>query len=154
MTLLTDCISPVIQSIREPSCEQLIDALMRLKAHRELLAGDLPQPDELPYGRKVLYTSDDVEVILVHLPAHAATRIHDHGQSIGAALVLEGQLLNVIYRLVESGDALENEVHYTRSEELFLAERSQIHQMRNPYSERVVSLHMYTPPLCGVQVYE
>lgn len=154
MTLLSDCISPVIRSIREPSCEQLIDALKSLQVHRDLLADDIPQPNELPYGRKVLYASEDVEVILVHLPANADTRIHDHGESIGAALVLEGQLINAIYQKDDAGHARPIGEQRTHSDELFLAERNQIHQMRNPHPERVVSLHLYTPPLNGVQVYD
>jgi cysteine dioxygenase len=154
MTLLSDCISPVIRSIREPSCEQLIDALLSLQVHRELLAEDIPLPIELPYGRKVLYASEDVELILVHLPANADTRIHDHGQSVGAALVLEGQLINVIYHKDHAGHASPIGEQRAHSDELFLAERNQIHQMRNPHSERVVSLHLYSPPLSGVQVYD
>ncbi|MFK7696162.1 cysteine dioxygenase [Paenibacillus sp. HJGM_3] len=154
MTRMSECISPVIHSIGEPTCEQLIDALMSLKAHKRLLSEEIPMPGELPYGRKVLYANEELEVILVHLPPYASTRIHDHGDSIGAALVLEGQLVNALYRLEEGGEALEQEARLAHCEELFLAERNQVHQMRNPYPERVVSLHMYAPPLRGMQVYE
>jgi cysteine dioxygenase len=119
-----------------------------------LLASDIPQPEEHSYGRKVLFANDYLEVILVHLPAFTATRIHDHGQSIGAALVLEGQLTNTLYSQDESGSIHPYEEQCVEKDQLFIAAHNQIHQMINLKDKRTVSLHVYAPPLSGIQVYD
>ncbi|MDF2652993.1 MAG: cysteine dioxygenase [Paenibacillus sp.] len=153
MNLLSDCIPTAILSKSEPTSEQLIDALISLKENGRLLESDIPQPDELPYGRKVLYGNTNFEVILVHLPAFCTTRIHDHGESIGAALVLEGQLINTLFKSNDAGSVQPYEHQHVMKDELFIATRKQIHQMSNPHAEKVVSLHIYAPPLNNVQVY-
>ncbi|UUZ89764.1 hypothetical protein LJK87_27275 [Paenibacillus sp. P25] len=56
-----------------------------------------------PYGRTSLYLADGLEAVLIHLPAGAETYIHDHGASFGCAQVLEGRMINRMFRLDDYG---------------------------------------------------
>jgi cysteine dioxygenase len=89
---------------------------------------------------------NELDVIVINIPPHKGTVIHDHGQSIGCAMVLEGQLLNSIYHLRENQSELSSSYFVHKGECLF-STQGLIHKISNPSCERMVSLHVYSP-LC------
>jgi cysteine dioxygenase len=117
------------------------------------LLGEIPEPRELPYGRKSLFHSDAMDVVLVHLPTGTQTWIHDHGRSVGCAVVIEGQLGNRIYALDAYGFPQLRKESKINTLECLLAPKRQIHQMVNNGPERTVSLHIYAPALKDTRTY-
>ncbi|MEK8127775.1 cysteine dioxygenase family protein [Paenibacillus filicis] len=109
--------------------------------------GEIPEPYELPYGRKSLFHSDAMDVVLVHLPPGTQTWIHDHGRSVGCAVVLEGRLSNRIFTLDTYGFPQLQKEYSLAAGECLLAPKRQIHQMHNAGPDRTVSLHIYSPAL-------
>jgi cysteine dioxygenase len=105
------------------------------------------------YGRNVIYRSSDVEAIVIHLPAGGRTSIHNHGESIGCAQVVEGRLTNVVYRSKGFGMVRETGKIDVRTGFFFAAPYGQIHRLSNDAGERAVSLHLYSPPLRGMRTY-
>jgi cysteine dioxygenase len=111
------------------------------------------EPNQLPYGRNVLLRNDDFEVIVINLPGNRATAIHDHGESIGCAFIVQGELLNVTYTLDSNGyPAPEKESRFTAGQ-ILESESGLIHEMRNPRKDAMISLHVYSPPLQNIQSY-
>jgi cysteine dioxygenase len=111
------------------------------------------EPNKLPYGRNVLLRNDDFEVIVIHLPGNRATAIHDHGDSIGCAFVVQGELLNITYSLDSNGYPLQEEEARFPAGQILESPSGLIHEMRNPRKEAMISLHVYSPPLQNIQSY-
>jgi cysteine dioxygenase len=147
---LCDTLSP----LKRPDVRELKEALAAIGCTPELVAPYVSEPERLPYGRNVLYRSDEVEAIVVHLPARSETYIHDHGSSAGCALVVEGIMQNAMFQVDERGEAAYVAEFRMREGQTILAPKGQIHQMSNPGARRTVSLHLYSPPLSGAKTYK
>lgn len=141
-------------SLLKPSRIQLIEVLSQIPNLKSEIEPFVTEPKEYPYGRNVIYSSDEVEVIVVNLPARGQTFIHDHGKSEGCGLVLHGELINVIYEVIDDDQVRKIADHKVQASELFNTPYGMIHQMLNQQAERVVSLHVYSPPLKGLKLYK
>ncbi|WP_068775676.1 cysteine dioxygenase family protein [Paenibacillus sp. FJAT-26967] len=150
---ITGCIRETFAAIKRPTLNELRIALESLPLEKDMSALCDAAPGHLPYGRQVLCRTDEVEVIAIHIPAGSQTAIHDHGQSAGCARIIEGNLLNVWYELDRSGYPEPFMAAALTEGEYMYAPRGQIHQMRNEGESRVVSLHVYAPPLSGTTSY-
>jgi cysteine dioxygenase len=151
--LLIKRLGDMLSALKRPDVRELKEILSALDCTPELIAPYVSEPDRLPYGRNVLFRSDEVEAIVVHLPARSETYIHDHGCSAGCALVVEGVMLNTVYNADERGEAAYAAHFHVREGQTLLAPKGQIHQMSNPGARRTVSLHLYAPPLSGAKTY-
>lgn len=147
-------VEKALTALRQPTVRELREMLSSLACTKEELAPYVTEPAQLPYGRHVIARTEEAEVIVIHIPARTETRIHDHGCSAGCALVIEGTLLNTIYRKEVLGEAVYAVSEATlREGQLMSAPYGQIHRMTNPSSGRTVSLHVYAPPLSGTKTY-
>lgn len=143
-----------LEQLQAPTVAELLAALRNADCGPEDISHYVVDPiPSMAYGRNVLYRSDDVEAIVIHLPAGARTSIHNHGDSIGCAQLIEGTLSNVLYRSKGFGMASEAGTLDVLTGSCFAAPHGQIHQMRNEGDDRVVTLHLYAPPLHGMRTY-
>ncbi|MEF3301554.1 cysteine dioxygenase [Paenibacillus sp. GYB003] len=147
-------VDDVLSSLRQPSLRELHEALDAIGATAELIAPYVTEPDRLPYGRNVLFRSDHVEAIVVHIPPGSETFVHDHGRSVGCALLLEGAMLNATYRTGGGGEAFLVAQCRVPEGRRIEAPAKQIHRMSNPGVRRAVSLHLYAPPLAETNTYK
>lgn len=136
-----------------PAPHELQAIITGLELTTEKVAPFIKEPSYLPYGRTILYQSDSVEVILIHLPQGNQTLIHDHGESIGCAYILEGQMTNIAYSTDSYGYAQECGQSTVMSDQFLYAPSGQIHQMRNSGTGRLLSFHVYTPRLTDTRMY-
>jgi cysteine dioxygenase len=150
---LYDCIHHLLGGLTNPSVKELADSLKQIPNVSKLSEPYIKEPDRFEYGRNVIYRNNELEVIVINIPPYKGTAIHDHSQSIGCAMVLEGQLLNSIYRLRENQSELSSSYFVHQGECLF-STQGLIHKMSNPSSERMISLHVYSPPLQDMTVYK
>jgi cysteine dioxygenase len=150
---LYDCIHHLFGGLTNPSVKELTYSLKQIPTASKLIKPYVKEPDQLEYVRNVIYRNNELEMIIINIPTHKGTAILDHGQSIGCAMVLEGQLLNSIYRLRENQSELSSSYFVHQGECLF-STQGLIHKMSNPSSERMVSLHVYSPPLQDMTAYE
>lgn len=144
---LLETIEQAFRHVNNPDAPELKRIIRSLGLTPERVAPWIEQPAHLPYGRKVLYQTPQVEVILVHLPAGSETFIHDHGASIGCAYVVEGCLTNRMYRLTRDGYANEVGTATLGAGRFLHAPQGQIHQMCNLGPDRLISFHVYAPKL-------
>jgi len=150
---LIEAVERAFCGVSKPAPHELKAVITRLELTPEKAAPYITEPSGLPYGRNALFVSDEVEVILVHLPRGSRTRIHDHGASVGCAYILEGELTNTVYRLDNYGYAHEYGSTVLQTGQFLYAPQGQIHQMSNMSSERMLSFHVYTPRLTDTKVY-
>lgn len=149
---LIACIAEQAERVTKPSLDGLSGLLRAFPDLAEPASLYVTEPDRYAYGRNVLYRNRELEFILIHLPARCRTSIHDHGASSGCAAVIEGELTNIVYRMADAR-LRESEVSRVRAGELFFSPHGIIHQMANEGEKRVVSLHVYSPPLQAMNVY-
>ncbi|WP_248926285.1 cysteine dioxygenase [Paenibacillus hamazuiensis] len=152
MDLITS-IRQTFQRVKKPSLRELQWAIQSLELTAEQVQPFIQNPTYLPYGRTIMFKSEEVEAVLIHLPGKAETAIHDHGDSIGCGIVLEGELENAIYRLDAYCYPIEAASFVVGTNEFFTAPKGQVHQMRNAREERLITFHVYTPALAGAVNY-
>jgi cysteine dioxygenase len=150
---LIDKLEQLFATKHKPNMEELKDAITSLGDLLWHVPNYRTEPNRLPYGRNVLLSNDDYEVIVIHLPGNRATAIHDHGDSIGCAFIVQGELQNITYTLDSNGYPLQNEEVRLHAGMMLESPSGIIHEMRNPRKEAMISLHVYSPPLQNIQSY-
>jgi cysteine dioxygenase len=149
--LLLSQIEQTFCKLAKPDMDQLKSSILSLGPLLDEVRNYKTEPQHLPYGRNVLLRTDELEVVVIHIPAHQQTAIHDHGESVGCAYVVEGELLNTICSLDKNGFPQPEVYHPIRTGECFTAPPGQIHELANIRDERMVSFHVYAPPLKEVK---
>ncbi|HZG56864.1 cysteine dioxygenase family protein [Paenibacillus sp.] len=152
---LSDCIERQFSGASQWSEASIEEALRGIPELRELASPLATDPEAgHAYGRNVVYADERIEAIVVHLPPGAATAVHDHGRSVGCAIVLEGRMTNETYRVEASGKARRIETATHEAGQWMRSPAGVVHRMRNDGAERLVSLHVYAPPLRGMRRYD
>ncbi|MBL6009181.1 cysteine dioxygenase family protein [Bacillus sp. 2CMS4F] len=150
---LYKCIEEIFGGLKNPSVKDLAASLKQIPNAAELSQPYIKEPDQYAYGRNAIYRNNELEIIVINIPPNKETAVHDHGQSIGCAMVLEGKLLNSIYRSTGDHAELSNS-YFVHKGECLISTKGLIHKMSNPTYERMVSLHVYSPPLEDMTVFE
>ena len=114
----------------------------------------ITEPDQLPYGRKVIFASDNVEATVIHLPPGSQTPIHNHGDAVGCTLVVSGMIINKKYRQTAWGTLELMKEEFVPKDYCFQSTRGDIHCVQNPSHVRAVTLQIYTPSLANMRYYE
>lgn len=115
----------------------------------------LAAPAGKPYGRKLVYCHDSIEVIVMNWNPGEPCLPHDHGESEGWVQVLSGAVEHTLCR--QSGQGMPQPAHseIETEQSLFFAPRGLIHVMRSlPSEPRTVTLHFYSPPITGMRVFD
>ncbi len=132
----------------------LVQAVQSLNLTFNEVSKYVTEPKDLEYGRNVIYRSENVEVIVIHLPSMAKTLIHDHGLSIGCIFVVAADFLNVLYKLEDKASyPIYDQVEEFSQHEILVVKEDTIHMMYNPTTSPVITFHIYTPPLKGGTTY-
>lgn len=151
---MREWISARFQEEKTFTVERIRSALKDLQDAAALTQPHIEPPGRYPYGRAVVYADDRFEAIVIHLPPGAATAVHDHGASVGCAIVAEGRLTNVLYRCGDDGRLKRTWAEAISPGECMPSPAGVIHRMRNDGETRAVSLHVYAPPLGAMNRYE
>lgn len=132
----------------------LVQAVQSLNLTFHEVSKYVTEPMDLEYGRNVIYKSENVEVIVIHLPSMARTFIHDHGLSIGCIFVVAGDFLNVLYKSEDKkSNPIYDHIEEFSQNDILLVKEDTIHMMYNPTTSPVITFHIYTPPLKGGTIY-
>lgn len=152
-------------SVRDRIAESLAEAVeLRSRSLRSViercvggigdLEAELADPGVFPYGRIRLNESDRVEAIMMNWARGKECAPHDHGRSRGCVWVVEGVASHTVYRLSPGGVPIPGRTKLVRAGRWLDAPRGMVHSMGNPTSDRLVTLHLYWPPISGMKVYD
>lgn len=89
---LYECIQDIFGGLKNPSVKDLATSLKQIPNAAKLSQPYIKEPDQYAYGRNAIYRNNELEIIVINIPPNKETTVHDHGQSIGCAMVLEGKL--------------------------------------------------------------
>ncbi|WP_257346684.1 cysteine dioxygenase [Pseudalkalibacillus decolorationis] len=142
-----------LEGLDKHSLSNLNNVIETIDFTKEDLSPYITEPDDLPYGRNVIYRSDEFEVIVLHFPSHTKTPMHDHGRSIGCGVVIKGEMTEVSYKNREGALEFVSKSKATQ-DETFHVPNQHIHVMENNTDDSLVTLHVYSPPLSGVNYFK
>lgn len=142
-----------LDGFTSPSDRELRTALELLEIEYEELVPFLQTPEGKPYYRRLLYQNDQVELLAMNW-SDIECAPHDHGHSKGWIQVMRGNSMNTVYE-VEGGNLpnqLFDKIH--RKGAFFFAPKHGVHKMKKEGGESLVTLHLYSPPIQGMKVYD
>ncbi|MEH7120908.1 cysteine dioxygenase family protein [Neobacillus vireti] len=150
---LTSKIEYVLDSLKNPSKAQLKDALLKLDVKLKDFDNLLEPSQGKPYNRKLLYKNKEVEMLVMNW-SQLECAPHDHGNSHGWIQVISGTSLNTVYEW--EGKSLPTELfqEYHQKGRYFYAPKKAIHKMQAFNQTDLVTLHLYSPPITGMMVYD
>jgi cysteine dioxygenase len=150
---LTARIKNVLDPLENPSQAQLKDALLRINVTLDDFK-HLPDPaDGKPYNRKLLYKNGEVELLIMNW-SELECAPHDHGQSHGWIQVISGTSKNTVYEVTPNHLPTELFHEYHQEGNYFYAPKKGIHTMKASLNTNLVTLHLYSPPIKGMMVYD
>lgn len=137
--------------------QEVIALLQEFDCQLRQLEGYIPQsPSMTEYGRRTLYRSKAVELILINFPVGYETPIHDHGNSAGCCYVLSGNMINKGYELMDEGSTIKpqlTKVELIKEKESLYLPQKQIHSTYNPEDRNLITLNAYFPPQENARTY-
>jgi cysteine dioxygenase len=148
------CIKETFSGLKQPAYHELKSAIESLNCSKEKVSFYATKPEKLSYGRTVLFLTDELEVVLINMPAKEQTLLHDHGESIGCVYVVEGELENLAFALEENERPAFLSENRVREGEFLEVTEGLIHILRNSSEQRFLSFHVYSPPLTAMKNYE
>jgi|UPI00068DB883 cysteine dioxygenase len=142
--------------LSEPSIGQLKKAVDTFGVEIEKLIPYLENPEDRPYGRKLLYKSEALEVLVMNWAQNQPSAPHDHGSSFGWVKIVSGYSLNMLYQPNKNGVPVCAKTFVQQPGSIFFAPQGEIHAMQNLnlFSEPLISLHFYAPPISQMKVYD
>jgi Cysteine dioxygenase type I len=100
----------------------------------------------------LLACSPDFEAWAIGWPAGGAIELHDHGDSVGAVVVVSGELVET--SITEEAGHLATRSTPLKAGSTLRLKRKCIHDVVNLGSELAVSVHVYAPRLKSMTYYE
>jgi len=152
-TILEDIVKEVrdLPSLSRDSVQHL---LISHRSHLNEIASSAEFSNSHPYGRRIIGSNNQFEVLLTGWESGAACLPHSHGEgSDGVIFVCQGEAQNTSYRETDH----ELSVKYSESikeGETFFVGKGEIHNTANKGSTRVVGLHVYWPAVNHMKVFD
>jgi cysteine dioxygenase len=107
-----------------------------------------------PYGRRVLFQNDDLEVMIASWTRGVPCAPHDHGGSSGAVRVLQGRSRHWVWALVDGVLRVLKEEVVTAGG-VMVCGADMVHSMGDDDANMpLVTLHMYTKSVDHMVVYD
>ncbi|MBF5045817.1 MULTISPECIES: cysteine dioxygenase family protein [Myxococcaceae] len=146
---------PVLSGAGAPAGRQLraLAEWMRRAQPRWRVLSPFVRFDPQSYVRETLFRSPDWELVLLCWGPEHASRIHDHGGSSGVARVLWGEAQEQRFLRSGPGHAVPSARVSLQEGGVLVEASATVHQLRNVSREPALTLHLYSPPLAGMQQY-
>lgn len=142
-----------LDGLTDPSTNEMKEVLKSLHLTLEELQPYLKSPEGKPYFRKLLYQNEAVELLVMNW-SDIECAPHDHGDSKGWIQVINGRSVNTIFEVKDN--QLPREIFDREYKEgsFFFAPKKGVHKMRKGSGDDLVTLHLYSPPIQGMMVYD
>ncbi|MGG4167607.1 cysteine dioxygenase family protein [Rossellomorea vietnamensis] len=142
-----------LDELSHPSTKELKQVLQSLNIRLEDLQPYLESPEGKPYYRKLLYQNEAVELLVMNW-SDMECAPHDHGDSKGWIQVMDGTSVNTIFEVKDNNLPQELFDREYREGSFFFAPKKGVHKMKKGSTGDLVTLHLYSPPIQGMMVYD
>lgn len=143
-----------LSALESPTPAVLHDALVSLDLDLDALQGIAGPAGDFAYARKVLYSNSELELLVMNWAPMQQCAPHDHGRSFGWIQIIDGVAEHRLYTLNQYDVPVPYLQRMEHTGHAYFAPRGQVHQMGNAGRERLLTLHLYSPPISGMQVYD
>ncbi|WLR54760.1 cysteine dioxygenase family protein [Mesobacillus subterraneus] len=143
----------LLDLLKNPSKQEMKKALANINMSEEELKPFLQSSSGKPYYRKLLYKTEDVELLVMNW-SDLECAPHDHGDSHGWIQVLNGTSINSVYEVIDNSLPKELFKEYHHQGKFFYAPQKGVHKMQADAAKGLVTLHLYSPPISGMKVYD
>ena len=135
-----------------------LSTLTRFAAEIQLspgLVAQLAKPDPArPYGRRVVMSTDALEVMVATWTRGAPCAPHDHGGSVGAVRVLQGRSRHQVWTLTDGALAVRH-AHDAAPGDVLSCGPYLVHSMADAGAALpLMTLHLYTGSIDHMLVYD
>ena len=115
----------------------------------------LNPPECKPYGRKIIYKSEQIECLLMTWGINRKCQIHSHGsQTCGFIKVMKGTVANYNYKKGCDNSLIQISSNIYSTGDLFFVPSGILHQMHSITQEQLITLHFYVPPITSMKIYD
>ncbi|MFN4895648.1 MAG: cysteine dioxygenase [Pseudomonadota bacterium] len=145
---LSERSSPLSQAEIEELIKSLTEAREELASH-ELF-------DDAFYRRNRLFSSEQIDILLLCWRPSQRTPIHDHLGSVCGFHVLRGEATEVAFTRSGLGPLVPSETKVIRAGETAISVDTDAHLVGNFAANNtdLVTLHCYSPPLSSMRVFD
>jgi len=99
------------------------------------------------YTRNRIHLNDQFELVVICWLPGQESSIHDHGKSNCLYLVVAGTMEEELFEPVPGGKPRRTRARAWNRGDVMVAAGSDIHRIRNATGEKLVTVHLYSPPL-------
>lgn len=100
------------------------------------------------YARNRVMLNDFLELVVICWLPGQTSAVHDHGKSNCLYLVLEGEMEEELFELpADGGEPVATAKRTFARSDTTIAAMDDIHRISNPNESKLITLHMYSPPL-------
>ncbi|MCA1066273.1 cysteine dioxygenase family protein [Rossellomorea sp. AcN35-11] len=150
---IRDRIKEKLDKLTNPTMKELKEVLQSLELNMDDVHPYLQSPEGKPYYRKLLYQNHAAELLVMNW-SDMECAPHDHGDSMGWIQVMNGNSVNTIFEVKENQLPQEIFTREYKEGSFFFAPKKGVHKMRRGSEEALVTLHLYSPPIEGMMVYD
>ncbi|MFD2214541.1 cysteine dioxygenase [Metabacillus endolithicus] len=148
-----DRIHEILGNLENTSSDALKLAMEELAIQPEELEPILKTEDDKPYYRKLLFKNERVELLVMNW-SQIECAPHDHGSSFGWIQVINGTAKNTVYKVDGTKLPIELFTEFQENGKMFFAPEKGVHKMSVLNKSKLVTLHLYSPPITGMKVYD
>ena len=99
------------------------------------------------YARNTVFLNDHIELVVICWLSGQASAVHDHGRSNCLYLIVEGEMQEELFDLGRDGRPEARSKRLFGRGEITVAGGDDIHRITNVAAEKLVTIHIYSPPL-------
>ncbi|MCV2884445.1 cysteine dioxygenase family protein [Aestuariibacter sp. AA17] len=100
------------------------------------------------YSRNILYSNENVEIVLAVWAKNIANHLHNHGDSFCSFIVIDGELTEQQLRLNGDGQGEMKLKTRETGDFDFIDDEAIFHLIENRGTQTAASIHIYSPPIC------
>lgn len=137
-----------------PALEDVVAWLLAPGADLAELSAAVVRDPLTPYGRRILFSSPRLEVMLACWNQGRTCAPHDHGGSMGAVRILQGRCVQTAWR-AEHGRLVEVAKTAHATGEILACSSDLIHSLAtDPLDPPMITLHVYAGAIGPMVVYD
>jgi cysteine dioxygenase len=153
--MLSDRIARCFSSPATYDANTLRARILEISATPEEVLPYLVAPEDKPYGRRLIYRNDQLEVLVMNWSPTEPCLPHDHGGSCGWVQLVTGAVEHTVCGRTRSGALTLARRTIERAPGLIYASAGMVHLMRTAEDDvPTVTLHFYSPPISGMRVFD
>jgi cysteine dioxygenase len=149
---LTDLIEMLKTNVSVMRRAQMIKALQRLIVTDQEIAKHASF-SEHRYSRNLVVRDKVFEILIICWKSGQRSLIHDHRGSFGVVKVIRGILTESVFTPALNGMIKAMGSREYRAGDVQVEDQATIHQVSNLQHDDAISLHVYVPPLSGMNIY-